>query len=107
VWKCDDDFAGNSTCITTRWKFEITEASRQGHEGHTINTADCWRQCCRYVDELVISFPPVFLGAVVVVHAYGSGKLGIGCSASFLAMVKGPVSVMIRLEYVKQQPLGL
>jgi len=49
----------------------------------------------------------VFLGAVVVVHAYGSGKLGIGCSASFLAMVKGPVSVMIRLEYVKQQPLGL
>jgi hypothetical protein len=40
-------------------------------------------------------FPPVFLGVVVVEHAYGSGELGIGCSASFMAMVKGPVSVMI------------
>ncbi len=49
----------------------------------------------------------MFLGVVVVVDAYGSGKLGIGCSASFMAMVKGPVSVMILLEYVKQQPLGL
>ncbi len=33
---------------------------------------------------------------VVLVHAYGPGKLGIRCSASFMAMVKGPVSVMIR-----------
>ncbi len=34
-------------------------------------------------------FLVVFLGVVVVVHAYGLGKLGIGCSASFMAMVKG------------------
>ncbi len=37
----------------------------------------------------------MFLGVVVVVHVYGLGKLGIGCSASFMAIVKGPVSVMI------------
>jgi hypothetical protein len=44
---------------------------------------------------LLSQFSLVFLGFVVEVHAYGSGKLGIGCSASFMAMVKGLVNVMI------------
>ncbi len=44
---------------------------------------------------LLSHFPLVFLGVVVVVHAYGSSKLGIGCSTSFMAMVKGPMNVMI------------
>jgi hypothetical protein len=35
---------------------------------------------------LLFHFSLVFLGVVVVVHAYG---LGIGCSTSFMAMVKG------------------
>jgi hypothetical protein len=101
VWKCDDDFVGNNTCITIRWKFEIIEASKQGHQGHTINIADYWRQHYRYVDELVISFPPMFLGVVVVVHAYGLGKLGIGCSNFFMAMVKGLMNVMIRFRVLE------
>jgi hypothetical protein len=36
----------------------------------------------------------MFLGFVVVVYAYGSSKLGIGCFVSFMAMVKGLVNVM-------------
>jgi hypothetical protein len=41
---------------------------------------------------LLYHFPLVFLGVVVVVHTYGSGKLGNGCSVSFMAMVKGLVN---------------
>jgi len=44
---------------------------------------------------LLSHFLLVFLGVVVVVHAYGLSKLGFGCSTSFMAMVKGLVNVMI------------
>ncbi len=45
---------------------------------------------------LLFHFPLMFLGVMVVVHAYGLGKLGIGCFVSFMAMVKGLMSAMIR-----------
>jgi hypothetical protein len=47
------------------------------------------------VMSLLYHFPLVFLGVVVVLHAYGSGKLGTRCSISFMATVKGLVNVMI------------